>query len=80
MVWRFWNLALKKTKFCNIPVYFLTDRLTGFQDSWKKLEKWFGGFGILRKADVASEQEDAYKTVEEIMIETKEKVIKRLLF
>ncbi|XP_071799466.1 sperm flagellar protein 2-like isoform X1 [Asterias amurensis] len=51
-------------------------RLTGFQDSWKKLEKWFGGFGILRKADVASEQEDAYKTVEEIMIETKEKIEK----
>ncbi|XP_022100241.1 sperm flagellar protein 2-like isoform X2 [Acanthaster planci] len=51
-------------------------RLTGFQDAWKKLDKWFSGFGILRKVDVASEQQEAYTRVEEIMIEMREKIEK----
>jgi hypothetical protein len=27
-------------------------RITGFDDSWSKLEKWFNKFGILAKVDV----------------------------
>ncbi|XP_038067047.1 sperm flagellar protein 2-like isoform X1 [Patiria miniata] len=51
-------------------------RLTGFQDAWKKLDKWFSSFGILRKVDVASEQQEAYCRVEDVMIETKDKIQK----
>ncbi|XP_072172673.1 sperm flagellar protein 2-like [Diadema setosum] len=51
-------------------------RITGFQDAWKKMEKWFTGFHILQKLDVAMERDNAFQAIERLMIETKEKIEK----
>ncbi|XP_071954486.1 sperm flagellar protein 2-like isoform X2 [Antedon mediterranea] len=49
-------------------------RLTGFQDNWKKLDKWFNSFGLLQKVDAGLEREATFDIVENIMIGTKEKI------
>ncbi|XP_041476082.1 sperm flagellar protein 2-like isoform X2 [Lytechinus variegatus] len=51
-------------------------RITGFQDSWKKLDKWFSSFHILQKLDICMEKEEACQAVKNLMVETKEKMEK----
>eukprot|EP00057_Strongylocentrotus_purpuratus_P026328 XP_011680802.1 PREDICTED: LOW QUALITY PROTEIN: sperm flagellar protein 2 [Strongylocentrotus purpuratus] len=51
-------------------------RITGFQDSWKKMDKWFSNFHILRKLDICMEKEEACQAIKNIMVETKEKMEK----
>uniref|UniRef100_UPI003AAC52F2 sperm flagellar protein 2 n=1 Tax=Centroberyx gerrardi TaxID=166262 RepID=UPI003AAC52F2 len=43
-------------------------RITGFQDTWPKLEKWFGGKqSILVRLDADVEEEELYKKVESVL-------------
>ena len=49
-------------------------RLTSFQDSWPKMEKWFTKYGCLKKVDASQEQHTVYLEVEHILEETLNKV------
>ena len=49
-------------------------RLTVFQDSWPKLEKWFTKYGLLKTVDVTQNAETVYLEVEKILEDILEKV------
>lgn len=49
-------------------------RITGFLDSWPKLEKWFTKFGSLQKVDATQEQKSVQLEVEKILEDTLNKV------
>jgi len=49
-------------------------RITGFLDSWPKLEKWFSKFGTLRRVDATLAQTSLKLEVEKILEETLNKV------
>ena len=57
-----------------LSVCFISFRITGFQDSWKKLDKWYTGFHILQKVDVGKKKSPSFEAIEAVMIQTKEKV------
>ncbi|KAL3868818.1 hypothetical protein ACJMK2_041577, partial [Sinanodonta woodiana] len=45
-------------------------RITGFLDSWPKLEKWFSKFGTLYHVDAMQESRSVYLEVEKILEDT----------
>ena len=49
-------------------------RLTVFQDSWPRLEKWFTKYGLLKSVDATQGADTVYLEVEKIMEDTLEKV------
>ena len=49
-------------------------RLTVFQDSWPKLEKWFTKYGLLKAVDATQNAETVYLEVEKILEDTLNKV------
>ena len=51
-------------------------RITAFQDSWPKMEKWFTKFGTLKKVDAAQGAETVFLEVENILEDTVKKVCK----
>ena len=49
-------------------------RLTVFQDSWLKLERWFTKYGLLKAVDATQNGETVYLEVEKILEDTLNKV------
>jgi len=49
-------------------------RITGFLDSWPKLEKWFSKFGSLQKVDATQVTESVQLEVEKILEDTLNRV------
>ena len=49
-------------------------RLTVFQDSWPRLEKWFTKYGLLKSVDATQGADTVYLEVEQILEDTLEKV------
>ncbi|XP_028417674.1 sperm flagellar protein 2-like [Dendronephthya gigantea] len=49
-------------------------RITGFDDSWSKLEKWFNKFGILSKVDVDNSIDNVYESVASLLVTTTERI------
>lgn len=45
----------------------LQHRLTAFQDSWPKLQKWFNKFGTLKTVDGTQGEETVYLEIEKIL-------------
>ena len=58
---------------------FIFCRLTGFTDSWKKLEKWYTSFNILQKVNVNLKKDAAYDRVHNTMLDTRDKVCMYLI-
>lgn len=54
-------------------------RLTAFQDSWPKLEKWFAKYGLLKSVDATQELATVYLEVEKTFEDTLDKVRNHLL-
>ena len=54
-------------------------RLTVFQDSWPRLEKWFTKYGLLKSVDAIEGADTVYLEVEKILEDTLEKVITRIV-
>lgn len=47
------------------------NRMTGFQDTWPKLEKWFSGKqNVLVKVNAQEDEETVFKKVEQILQDT----------
>lgn len=70
-------LLLMHDPVSNVNHNFPTSRITAFQDTWPKLEEWFGGRqNILVHVDADVEEEELYKKVEsvlqQVMIQTQE--------
>ena len=49
-------------------------RITGFLDSWPKLEKWFTKFGTLQRVDASQPQRTVGLEVEKILEDTVNRV------
>ena len=58
----------------NFTFLFCLLRITGFLDSWPKLEKWFTKFGTLQRVDASQEQRTVALEVEKILEDTVNKV------
>ncbi|XP_029019066.1 sperm flagellar protein 2 isoform X3 [Betta splendens] len=54
----------------NLYLAQISNRLTAFQDSWPKLEKWFGGKqNILVRVDANTDEDELYKRVEAVLLQ-----------
>ena len=53
---------------------FFINRITGFLDSWPKLEKWFTKFGTLQRVDASQEQRTVVLEVDKILEDTVNRV------
>ena len=60
--------------FVNFTFLLCLLRITGFLDSWPKLEKWFTKFGTLQRVDASQEQRTVALEVEKILEDTVNKV------
>ncbi|XP_071117594.1 sperm flagellar protein 2-like [Haliotis cracherodii] len=52
----------------------IQQRITGYHDSWPKLEKWFTRFGTLKKVDASEALETVFLEVEKVLEDTVSKI------